>query len=292
MGNKVHQVATTIQEQIDNLCDLGLSICDVNRATFILSHVSYYRLIKAYGIEFKENDGNYIKGTTFESIVKLYELDAELRHIVLSYIETIEISLRTSLANHIGIKYGPLAYLDRSIIQTTEYYDDIIGNIQEMVERNKKSPIVRNFQIRYVDGKLPIYALVEVCSFGDLSKFYKVLKSEDKKEIAKIFGVGYTYAESWMETLVFVRNVCAHYGRLYNSKIKKKPRLYKQYTEVGVTNDSIFAVLLCVKRLLDKEKKQVFLTDICQFISKMESENVDVSRIGVCKEWKEILFEA
>ena len=46
--------------------------------------------------------------------------------------------------------------------------------IDEQVENlNSKAPFVRNFRENCKGGNLPIYALVEVFSFGTLSKFYK-----------------------------------------------------------------------------------------------------------------------
>ena len=53
---------------------------------------------------------------------------------------------------------------------------------------------------------------IEVFSFGTLSKFYKNMKNVDKKVVAKSFGIGYTYLESWLESISYVRNICAHYG--------------------------------------------------------------------------------
>ena len=73
-------------------------------------------------------------------------------------------------------------------------------NNQE-IHRNSKAPFVKNFKENYEGGKLPIYALVEVFSFGTLSKFYKNMLNRDKKAIAKSFGVGYTYLESWLESM-------------------------------------------------------------------------------------------
>ena len=54
-----------------------------------------------------------------------------------------------------------------------------------------------------------------------------------------MYGVGYTYLESWIESIAYVRNVCAHYGRIYNAKLIKRPLLYRQFTEHGIKNDSI-----------------------------------------------------
>ena len=42
---------------------------------------------------------------------------------------------------------------------------------------------IRNFKENYVNGDIPLYALVEILSFGMLSKFYKNMHSVDKKEI-------------------------------------------------------------------------------------------------------------
>ena len=114
-------------------------------------------------------------------------------------------------------------------------------DIEEEIRRNSKAPFVKNFRDNYEGGKLPIYALVEVFSFGTLSKFYKNMKNLDKKAVAKSFGVGYTYLESWLESISYVRNICAHYGRLYNAKLSKTPMLYKEYSEAGIGNNRILS---------------------------------------------------
>lgn len=49
------------------------------------------------------------------------------------------------------------------------------------------------------------------------------MKNADKKAVATTFGIGYTYFESWIESIAYVRNICAHYGRLYNAKLSKTP---------------------------------------------------------------------
>ncbi|MDR2558040.1 MAG: Abi family protein [Oscillospiraceae bacterium] len=86
-----------------------------------------------------------------------------------------------------------------------------------------------NFNENYVGGKIPLYALVELFSFGTLSKFYKNMKNEDKKAVAAMYGINYIYFSSWIENIAYVRNICAHYGRLYNVKFTKSPQLYKEY---------------------------------------------------------------
>ena len=161
-------------------------------------------------------------------------------------------------------------------------------DINEEIERNKKSPFVKNFQDTYKEGKIPMYALVELFSFGMLSKFYKNMKNADEKAIAKIYGVGYTYLESWFEHIAFVRNICAHYGRIYNVKLAKTPELYKQYNEQNISNNRIFATLLCLKRIIPNDKHwDEFINSIDILFNKYT--HVNIGFMGFPDNWKELL---
>ena len=129
---------------------------------------------------------------------------------------------------------------------------------------------------------------MELFSFGTLSKFYKNMKPADKKEIAKSYGVGYTYLESWMEHIAFVRNICAHYGRLYNVNLVKTPMLYKQYNQAGISNIRVFATILCMKHLLpDDEHWAEFVDTIVKYLEKYP--HVDIRLMGFPDNWKEYL---
>lgn len=75
MGCKEHQPTMTMEEQIENLQDLGLIIESEAMAVSILNDVSYFRLIKAFGLGLKPKNGNYFEGVIFEQIVDLYKLN-------------------------------------------------------------------------------------------------------------------------------------------------------------------------------------------------------------------------
>lgn len=50
-----------------------------------------------------------------------------------------------------------------------------------------------------------------------LSRTYKNLKTNEQKDISKnCFNINNLLLESWLDNLSYVRNICAHYGRLYN----------------------------------------------------------------------------
>ena len=285
---KEHQKPMTIDEQIENLKKLGLIVKDDEYARKILNDISYFRIIKAYSLGLKEKNGKYYSDVRFEQIVELYLFNANFRQITFCEIETIEVNVRCRIANYFAEKYGVLGYTDKSNFISDKYHETFLNDIEEEIGRNSKAPFVRNFRENYKEGMLPIYALVEIFSFGTLSKFYKNMKNLDKKEIAKTFGIGYTYLESWIESISNVRNICAHYGRLYNAKLSKTPILYKEYTEKGIGNNRMFGVLLCMKHILKNNSHwNIYVDQIEMLIDKYE--NVDVKTMGFPQNWKELL---
>lgn len=285
---KKHQPPMTIDEQVENLKNIGLIVDDEEYAKKILNDISYFRLIKAYSLNLKSKNECYNKQTAFKEIVDLYLFNSNFRQLIFPEIEKVEINVRCRLANFFAEQYGVLGYLQAENFSNENYHAQFLEDIKEEVRRNSKAPFVRNFKENYEGGNLPIYALVEVFSFGTLSKFYKNMLNKDKKAIAKTFGVGYTYFESWLESISYVRNICAHYGRIYNAKLSKTPILYKEYTQVGIGNNRIYGVLLCLKHLLkDDDHWNLFVDKIELLFDKYPC--VQISTMGFPENWKVLL---
>lgn len=289
-AQKLHQPALNIDQQIQNLRQLGLQIED-EFAKKVLNEISYFRLIKAYGLEYKSRNTYFNENTTFESIVYLYRFDLKFRHQIFQQIETVEIILRCKLANYISSKYGIHGYYDESIFAKPELHKKFKEEVDEALWRNRNSPFVKNFQENYDPGYLPFYALVEILSFGTLSRFYKNLNNSDKKDVGKkLFGIGYTYLESWFECLAFVRNKCAHYARLYNVDLTISPILYKQYKERQIDEKRIFSALLCMKHIIGLTDDWIqFANDLDRIFCKYPQ--VDKNKIGFPLDWYDLLIQ-
>ena len=286
---KQHQPPMSIDEQITNLREKGLIIDNEDYARSFLNDVSYFRLIKAYSLGLKAKNGNYNENVRFEDIVQLYLFNSNFRQALFPQIEKIEINLRCCLANYFSGKYGVLGYEDKNNFAVSdENFQIFFDEIQKEIIRNDRKPFIKNFQRNYQGGKIPLYALVEVMSFGALSKFYKNMKNEDKKAIASQYNVSYSYFESWIENLSYVRNICAHYGRLYNAKMTKTPRLYKQYSAMGISNSRIFATLLSIKHLLPNDRHwRDFIQTLEMLLEKYRC--VNLRFVGFPQNWTEIL---
>lgn len=285
---KQHQPALSVKEQIENLISLGLEIENVDYAADILNDISYFRLVKAFGLGLKPKNKAF-DGIKFEHIVNLYYFNCDLRQLLFPAIETIEVNLRCRIANFFSRKYGCFGYKDCNNFESAGYHLAFLNDINAEIKRNMRTPFVINFSKNYVGGEIPFYALIELFSFGLLSKFYKNMKREDKKEIAKSFGINYKYFESWVESISYVRNICAHYGRLYNMKLTKSPMLYSQHKTIS--NNRIFGIILCLKYILYKNKAwSTVHGGLIQLMPKYEE--VDIRKMGFPENWQTILAEA
>lgn len=288
MDLKEHQPSMSVDEQIENLKAIGLKIDDEDYARQILNDISYFRLIKAYGLGLKRKNTDFDGSVSFEQIVELYLFNANFRQLLFAMIERIEINLRCRIANHFSHTYGVLGYEEPVNFNNPDYHKEFLDDIENEISRNSKAPFVKNFKNNYADGKIPFYALVELFSFGTLSKFYKNMKPQDKKAVAQIYGVGYTYLESWIENIAFVRNICAHYGRLYNVNLAKTPKLYKQYSEKGISSVRVYATLLCIKHLVPNDRHWTEFVDTIELLFEKYS-HVNKKLMGFPDDWETVL---
>ena len=120
---KIHQPPLTIDEQVENLKELGLVVKNEEYAKKILNDISYFRLIKAYSLNLKEKNSNYNGKVTFEHIVELYLFNANFRQILFPQIEKIEINTRCRIGNYFANKYGVLSYKDSENFANASYHD-------------------------------------------------------------------------------------------------------------------------------------------------------------------------
>jgi abortive infection bacteriophage resistance protein len=103
---------------------------------------------------------------------------------------------------------------------------------------------------------MPAWMTFEVISLGLLSKTYRNLKmSAAKKDISKHFGLPQPYIlESWMQSITYVRNVCAHHSRLWNRVLTLRPQRLKkpvnQWISDSPPNDKMYYFLCCTLYLL------------------------------------------
>ena len=280
--------ATTFLQQIDILKKRNLVIEDEDFALDVLKRVNYYRFT-GYLLPFKRPDNSYVDGTTFAQVYDIYEFDRRLRHLLVGILESIETRLRTQISYYFVHKYTPLGYLQSENFRDEATHRKFLEELNislRNAHKNRELFAVHHFE-KY-QGNFPLWVAVEVMSFGALSKFYLNMHGRDRSAIAKsVFGVPQEYLKSWMECLVYVRNMCAHYTRLYDKELKIKPALFP---DSGITNDRLFAVLFICKRLFAprREWRNSAILNLQPLVEEYKG-NVDISRIGFPDDWIERL---
>lgn len=246
----------SIADQIDRLVSRGMVVDDKAKAADYLERIGYYRL-SGYWHEFRERApfcpldeatggkprrvrierpvlDDFKVGTRFVDAVTLYIFDKQLRMLILDALERIEIALRVDLSHRMGNK-DPFAYLKPELLHDgfarkvqsesglTQHHEWLTKHAA-LVKRSRETFMVHNKQ-KY-GLPLPLWVVCEVWDFGCMSTFFSGLKTDDQDDIAHSYGVydGRVFA-SWLRGLNYLRNVCAHHGRLWNRNIVEEPKL-------------------------------------------------------------------
>lgn len=274
----------TFEEQVEILKNRGLVISDVDSAIRTLQRINYYRL-SAYTLSLKKKD-QFLPDITFEHVVALYEFDRRFRYLIMEMVEQVEIAFRTHISYHIAHTYGPLGHLDP---EHFDNHDAFLAELEKEIKRSQEIFIKHHFE-KY-EGKIPVWVAIEVLSFGALSKLYSNMKNGDKNQIAKRnYRVPAIYLESWLKCMSYIRNICAHYGRLYNRPLTSKPRFDRKSKQLGIDQGKIFAHLYVLKDLIPERNKWLnFIIRLDALLSEY-SEVVEMDRIGFPEDWNAFLM--
>lgn len=230
-----------LDEQIEILKERGLIIKDDKCAKSTLETLNYYRL-SGYTLTMR-NGNTFYSDAKFSDAMQIYHFDQELKYVLLYHLEEVEISLRTHLAYILG-QYGGESYLKPDYYMSQEHRDQFMTEIHRALKDNRNEAFVKHHNTSY-GGILPIWALVETLSFGTLSRLFSALNTSVKKEICENYygNIRYTYITSWLESLVVIRNLCAHHSRIYNRGIPLTPPFCQEdrdfFVESGYDGNSI-----------------------------------------------------
>ena len=222
-----------IEQQVQLLLDRGM-VGDPNDMARKLSLVGYYRL-SAYWRIFRREDGDtcsFIKGTHFIDVWDIYVSDRKLRLLMMDAIERIEIAVRSQIANHHSISYGPFGYAVEPDSLSCSPYErlDVLRHIRENVN-GSSTEFIKNFRLRYGDfhDLPPIWMAVEVITLGNLVALYRTMPSKIQKSISSEYDVSDQVFSSWLFCLRWTRNACAHHARLWNVNLPVKPMIPRYY---------------------------------------------------------------
>ena len=284
-----------ISEKLQLLLDRGLLISKIDSARHCLGHLNYDRL-SHYWIPFLENldTKKFREGTQFEDILNLYIFDRELRLLVLDGIERVEVSIRSKWAYNFSKCHGSHAHLNADLFlnEGTWSHETAIQDLQKIVSKSKESFIIQLHK-DYSDRLPPLWALVEIMTFGQLSYWLKNLRyREDRKAVADEYKIDETNLISFLHHLTLIRNKCSHHSRLWNCDFPIKIKLPKKRPVIVVesinkeSDNKIYNTLVILIHLLNTIDPDHGWTD--RFLSLVKKYRIDLHKMGFPSNWESL----
>ena len=298
----------TLDEQIDILRNKGLTINDEETTKEILLRENYF-FINGYRNILYTKDRKFIKGTTFEELYSVFLFDRTFRNILFKNLLIIENNIKSIISYQLSKKYG---YKESDYLKPSNFNQDFKDNrrVVDVINKMKRQIRVNGEKhtatFHYISkyGYIPLWILVKVLSFGLINELYGILKEEDKKEIANIYGLDPETLKIYLSLLANYRNLCAHEDIVYEHKTQVSIPDTKYHSMLNIEKydgeyvkgkNDIFAVVIMFKEMLSKSKFSDFMDETNRAI-KVFNKNVGVidnnvllERMGFPNNYEEIL---
>lgn len=286
---KFSKPALTVEQQVDLLVSRGLKIGNREAVSHYLRFIGYYRL-SAYCIPFQyggksANNHHFKPDTSFEQILELYIFDRKLRLLVMDAVERIEVAIKAAISNIASVNHGSDWFSRKEFFETDFNHDFFLEKVKKYISTNKSETFIQHYKNNYGDPEIPpSWMIFEMLSLGTVSLIYKSLKLELKKDIASLFSVHHSILESWLHTLSYLRNLCAHHSRLWNRIFTIKPKILKECKAYISQDNKFFAQTFVVVRLLRKISQDSHWEERLEQLLK-EYPAIDASMMGFPKDW-------
>ena len=247
---------------------------------------------------------------SIEQLIRLYELDKDLRLLFVKYIKDIEIKFRNSIAIYL-VKLdpnNPSAYLGETIYTKTRglpnsshrksaiakfpaFHNDLVDKEKKIRNGSTKFPDVTSFQKggKYYHEKLPIWSFFEHVDFGTTVSLYEYLNGEARK---KILSESYGFInptkdttfmfDDWMHSIRGIRNKCAHYNRIigHSGTIIKIYAKEKDSLELASATD-LFSRVYSMCKIMDYNQLINFKEEFRRIVRKFEKNGQSVFDLNI-----------
>ena len=274
-----------LDEQVEIFKQKGMIINSEKYVKDVLLRENYFFLNGYRHLFLKsETDRKFKTGTTFEEMYSLFLFDRSFRNVIFKYLLVIENNLKSIISYQLSKKYG---YRERDYLKEKNFTNipEKQAQLSDLLKKMKRQIRVNGSQhtatLHYVSnyGYIPLWILVKVLSFGIVSEMYQILKPEDQKEIAKIYGIEPEVFTIYLPILANYRNLCAHEDILYENKTQKAidDTIYHQLLKIPKVDDEytqgkndLFALMIIMKQMLNKEEFKNMTIELNNIIATLD----------------------
>lgn len=282
----------TIDEQVEILKSKGLQIDDIEYTKDVLLHENYF-FISGYRHLFlkSQKDRMYIPGTEFKELYAMFNFDRQIRNIFFKNLLIVENNAKSIFSYQLSKKYGikEKNYLNPSNFDRSS---EKIKKVNDLLKKIKRQIRINGGQhsatMHYINnyGYVPFWVVVKVLSFGLISELFTILKYEDQKEIAEIYGVNVNSLLVYLPILANFRNLCAHEDIMYDHKTQRMidDTKYHSYLDIPKMDgeyiygkDDLFALVIILKQLLREEDFTLLINELSYEIDILEGKLKSIS---------------
>lgn len=228
--NKVpfQKPSTTPRQQVELLHSRSITISDTSAAEHYLSYHNYY-YVSGYIFYFEKKEATrshvLARSVSFDDVVTLIRFDQDIREHFWSAVLAIEAALRAVIAREISLVHGPFCLENPAIYRNPSAHPQFVEKLHKALDEHKNEPFISHFGNKYLEPMPPAWVMIEVCTFGTISRLYSQLTTDLQKRIARCFGVDHMILVSWLKSLTELRNSCAHHARLWNKVFVNYPKI-------------------------------------------------------------------
>ena len=235
-------------KQIETLENRNLTILDRKAANFALRNYGYYEIVNGYKIFLLDESKTvetFLEKETFEHLVSLYNLDKQIRNLVMQATLEVELSLRTALAYTLAEDFGILEsdYLDRKKYNRgkfqhkhKKYQRDFLLDMLKDIAANRPVEPLNSYRIKH--KHIPPWILFKETTLGNITNFIKILKGPQKDKIislctglssSQLTPADKTLFIEILDLILAFRNRAAHGGRMFNYKASASLSYHKKF---------------------------------------------------------------
>ena len=268
----------TLDEQLGIFKSKGLTINDEEEARNILLKENYF-FINGYRrvLMVSSKEKKFVKGATFDELYAIFMFDREFRNILFKNLLIVENNIKSIISYKLSVKYG---YKEKNYLKESNFttdnknkrrVSDVINKMKRQIRVNSQN---HSATLHYVTnyGYIPLWVLVKVLSFGLINELYGILKPEDQKEIADLYGIEMEDMEVYLSLLANYRNLCAHEDIVFDHRTQKCISNTKYHNELKIKQDEfgeyikgkndIFALIIILKQMLTKDEFMHMMDEI------------------------------
>ncbi|KRN36141.1 Abi family protein [Lactiplantibacillus plantarum] len=289
----------TYEQQIELLKERNLIIQNDDLAKEILQDRSYYGLINGFKSPYTYRDKNgkefFNNGVSLDDLVAEYQIESDLKNILLRYSLLAEIRLKEATSNVLAQDFGvdPINYLDRRhFTNRTGKRNSILGQINSTLKKTDNMPTK---YYREHHDVVPPWILLSNLMLGPFRLLYISLKEPESDKIVKHTlylhdspsEMEKAFVSNGLGILLAFRNNLAHGSRLLKFRSTKSMMPYNsiisvvdssflsksEYDSLNIGKNDLFSLIIVITFFLGVIDRPIFINSITNLMQTFASDS-------------------